>query len=190
MPRETKKEALAEKFNPGAPFLFDEANLPVRNELIERVRRYQHTGARLLEDDELTVKVIGLLMMDTPIKTIATNLNISPKTIRAARDELVKQGKLAPYKERVVRLFEQIIETGSENYLEALEKGTIRPDQLPVGLGIFFDKRALALGEPTSIGAVAGLGDAKRELSVEALNAFVAELSDAKSGVTPKEDPC
>lgn len=176
MPRITKKQQLAVRQDVAAPFLFDELDLPVRNDVVEAVRaeRYRHTGARLLENEALALKVVERLMIGWGIKKIATTLGLSPHSIRAAREALVSQGKLAPYKERVVKLFEEIIETGASGFLAALENGTVPAGQIPVGVGIFHDKRALALGEPTSIGA--HLGRQEEELSVEKLNGWFARL--------------
>lgn len=177
MPRKSKKQELAVRQDTAAPFLFDEEQLPVRNDVVSAVRegRYKHTGARLLENEELALQMVEKLTLGWGLKRIAKAMHVSKHSVREARDTLVRQGKLAPYKERVVKLFEEIVEVGASAYLDALEEGDVPAGQIPVGMGIVFDKRALAMGEPTAIGA--GLaGPASEELSVERLNAWFAGL--------------
>lgn len=182
MPRKTKKDELAKRQDPAAPFLFDEQSLPLRADLVQAVKdgRHKHTGARLLDNDAEVLRLVELLMLGWGLKRIALEMRVSKHCVKAARDALVSRGEVAPYKERVVALFEQIVEVGSEKYLEALENGDVAAAQIPVGVGIISDKRALALGEPTSIG-VSQVSQAQAEdLSVEKLNAWF-------KGLTPLE---
>lgn len=175
MPRITQKEVLAERQDAAAPFLFDDAQMPVRSEVLQSIalRRYEHTGVRLLENDALALRLVELVLAGWGVKRIAVEMQISKHTVRAAKEELERQGKLAPLKERIVRTLGHAIEAGAEKYRDAIEDGFIAPAQIPVGLGILFDKRALALGEPTAIQATAGKTE---ELSVERLNAWVDGL--------------
>lgn len=186
MPRKTRKAELAQRQNP-TPMMFDEDDLPTRPEVLQSVKagHYKHTGARLLENDALALRVVELLMMQVGLKQIARRLGVSKHTVRAAREELVRRGELAPYKERIVRRMEDIIEVGSANYLKALEDGTVPAAQIPVGVGIFSDKRALAMGEPTAISVVGQAALPAENLSVEKLNAWVEALpTDSPSDET------
>lgn len=182
MARKSKKSELAKQQDAAAPFLFDADNLPMRVEVVQCVKSgsYKHTGARLLDNDRLALRLVELLMLDWPVKRIAEEMKISPKSVRAARAHLVLEGKLAPYKERIVGKMEDIIEVGLSNYLRALEAGTVPAAQIPVGVGIISDKRALAMGEPTSIAA--GPVVQAEDLSVDKLNAYVAGLAHVKVG--------
>jgi hypothetical protein len=108
----------------------------------------------------------AFLMSQVLRKRIAKEMQVSVHSVRAARDVLVSKGKLAPYKERVVRLFEEIVEVGAAKYLDALERGIVPMAQIPVGVGIISDKRALALGEPTAIGVVGAAQLDDKSLSV------------------------
>lgn len=177
MAEKSQKQELAERQDPAAPFLFDEDDLPVREDVLSAVRteRYRHTGQRLLENEQLALQLVEKLMLGWGTKRISRALRVSKHTIRAAKESLVLQGKLAPYKERVVKLFEEIVEVGATNYRDALEDGLVPAAQIPVGMGIVFDKRALAMGEPTAIGAGLATGRPE-ELSVERLNAWFAKL--------------
>lgn len=177
MPRKTKKEMLMTRQDPAAPYLFDEDQLPVRNDLVQVIReeRYKTTGARLLENEALALKVVEKLMCGWGLKRIARELHISTHSIRAARTVLVQSGKLAPYKTRVLEIFEEIVERGASNYLQALENNEVPPAQIPVGIGIISDKRALALGEPTVIGVGPSAVDPSA-LTPEKLNAWLDNL--------------
>src|SRR5581483_8636180 len=171
MPRRSRKQMLMERQNPAAPWLFDEHQLPVRPDVLQAVKdeRYRHTGARLLDDEAKALRLVELLSAKWGVKRISREMGISKWTVIAARDVLVKRGQLAPYKERLVQIYEEIVETGALKYLVALENGKITPAQIPFGVGIFSDKRALALGEPTVIGAGAS-GPSQDDLSVDRLN--------------------
>ena len=180
---------IAERQDANAPWLFDGENLPVCQPALEIIqsrerlaaleaKRYTHTAVRLLEDEEKACRLVECLVNRWGVKRISRELNVSPHTVRAARRALAAQGKLAPYKQRVVEKMEDAIEAGLDKYLEGVENGSVSAAQIPVGLGIISDKRALALGEPTSIAASAGVQD---DLSVEKLNAYLASLKTAKS---------
>jgi hypothetical protein len=182
--RKSKKQTLQVAQDAAAPFLFDDEQLPIREDLVALVReeKYKHTGARLLDNQSKALRLVELLLSKWGIKRIAKEMHISVHSVRAARDVLVAQGKMAPYKERIVRVFEDIVETGAANYLDALERGIVPAAQIPVGVGIISDKRALALGEPTAIGVVGAAQLDRKSLSVQALNEWVESLpSDAPS---------
>ncbi len=170
MARDTKREQLLERQNTSQTELFDGDGLPACPAVLESIvhRRYEHTGVRLLEDDTKALRLVELLVCGWGVKRIAREMSISPKTVRAARRVLVGQGKMAPYVERVTQAMEDAIEAGVTVYRDALEEGKIPAAQIPVGVAIMFDKRALARGEPTSISAAMKAQD--RDLSAEAIN--------------------
>lgn len=178
---------LADRQNPEQPALFDDQQLPIEAAALESIRtqRYQHTGARLTDDDAKALRLVELLTLNWGVKRIAREMNVSPHSVRAARRLLAAQGKLAPYKQRVVEAMEDIIEAGVTSYRDALEDGRIQGAQIPVGLGIIFDKRALALGEPTTIAA--GSGQSNQGLKVEDLNAYLSTLPSCKTPENPGE---
>jgi hypothetical protein len=145
MARKTKKMELQRAQDPAAPFLFDEHALPYRPELVKAIKagEHKHTGARLLDNHKDVGRLVELLTMGWGLKRIAKAMRVSKHSVRAARDELVRRGEMAPFKERVVAKFEEIIEVGATEYLRALEDGEVAAAQIPVGLGIISDKRAL-----------------------------------------------
>lgn len=182
MARTSKKAVLAGKQNPAAPFLFDESQLPLREDLVQLVRTeaYRHTGARLLDNEAKALRLVELLLGSWGLKRISEEMHVSVHSVRAAREALVAQGKLAPYKSRVVAKIEDIIELGLDKYHEGLLNGEVSPGQIPVGVGILSDKRALALGEPTAISVSAAAQLDAKALSVEALNDWVDNLASAR----------
>ena len=176
MARTSQRDVLADRQRPAQPALFDDSQMPVEAAALEsiRQRRYEFKGVRLVEDDEKGMRLVELLALKWGVKKISREMNISPHTVRAARRLLVSQGKLAPYKQRVVEMMEDVIEAGVEKYRDALEEGRVPAAQIPVGVAIMFDKRALAMGEPTSI---SGRGEAQAEgLKVEDINAYLERL--------------
>ena len=191
MPRVPKREVLKDRQDTAQPALFDDSQMPVAAAALEsiRQRRYEHTGARLLDDDVQALRLVELLTLKWGVKKISREMNISTHSVRAARRMLVAQGKLAPYKQRVVEMMEDAIEAGVERYRDALETGIIPAAQIPIGVAIMFDKRALAMGEPTSI---SGGAAASSDLRVEDLNRYLENLPscatvDSQSTVTPQK---
>ena len=185
MARVSNKSKLATRQDVNQPSLIDDSQLPVCAPVLEAVkaRRFEHTGVALLEDEARALRLVECLIARWGVKKISREMQISPHTVRAARRLLVLQGKLAPYKQRVVEMMEDVIEAGLANYRDAVEAGIVSPSALPVGIGIISDKRALALGEPTSI---SGRGEAAPETpTVEALNAYFEKMPvvDCESSV-------
>lgn len=188
MARKTIKAAIAARENPAAPFLFDEENLPLRHDVVQFVseRKYESTGDRLLDSDVQAARMVELICLGNGIKKVAKLMGFSPHTVRAARNKLVEQGRLAPLKERFVAKCGEIIEEGATAVLDAIVDGRMHPNFIGSTVGIFFDKRALALGEPTaiSVGATAQLKP--EDLSVKALNSWLSDLpAEGQSTETP-----
>jgi hypothetical protein len=183
MPRKTRKAELQAQQDPQVlPFFDDEGNRH-RPDLLRDVRekRYEHTGARMMDNEPECIQMVGLILAQTPIRSIARIMHVSRHTVRECMKELRGQGKLAPFKEAAVEMMSENILTGLQDYRDALEKGLIAPAQIPLHVAIFADKRAVMLGEASSIMAtITGDGRRVRELSVESLNAWA---EDAQSSV-------
>lgn len=181
MPRISNKDVLADRQQPDQPALFDDAQFPVCLPVLEAVRakRYEFKGVRLVEDEDKALRLVELLVARWGVKKISREMHISSHTVRAARRELTRQGKLAPYVQRVVESMEDAIEAGINNYRDALEDGRINPTQIPVGLGIIFDKRQLATNQATSISARMEAGG--EDLKVEDLNRYLEALPSANA---------
>ena len=179
MSRVSNREIIGDRQNPLQVALFDDAEMPLEAGALEsiRSRRYEHQGIRLVDDDMKAFRLVELLALKWGVKKISREMNVSAHTVRAARRLLVAQGKMAPYKQRVVERMEDAIEAGVENYREALEQNRVPAAQIPIGVAIMFDKRALALGEPTSI---RGESVAPEALRVEDINAYFENLPSCK----------
>src|SRR5262252_3832827 len=188
MPRISRKEKLAEAQDERAPYLWGTDGLPNREDLAPAVVKYVVTGARLLDDNDKVARLAEMLLTGVSVRQIAKVLQVSANSVRAARDSLVREGKLKPFKERAVALFQEIIEGGAATYLEGLDSGTVPVNSIPVAVGIFCDKRALALGEPTAITVAASAPLDRESLSVEALNAWVARLPAARTSDSHSTD--
>jgi hypothetical protein len=192
MARKSKRVELMAQQDPAAPFLFDQDALPIRDDVVKAIATgaHKHTGARLLDNQSLVLRMVELLTGGWGLKRIAKAMKVSKHSVRAAREALVARGELAPYKQRVVAKMEDCIEQGLDNYAEALDKNLVPAAQIPIGMGILSDKRALALGEPTAITQAAA---AAEDLSVEKLNAYFEGLkvvsADSPSSVLPQIPP-
>jgi hypothetical protein len=68
------------------------------------------------------------------------------------------------------------VKLGVERYIEAIINGEIPAAQLPVGLGILFDKKQLLDGKPTSIST------AKPALDLETMKKVLSELPSLGPG--------
>ena len=141
-----------------------------------------------MDDNDKVARLAEMLLTGVSVRQIAKVLQVSANSVRAARDSLVREGKLKPFKERAVALFQEIIEGGAATYLEGLDSGTVPVNSIPVAVGIFCDKRALALGEPTAITVAASAPLDRESLSVEALNAWVARLPAARTSDSHSTD--
>jgi len=178
MPRQTRKAELAKRQDPAAPFFFDEDQLPLRPDVVESIvqRRYECTGDRLLECDRDALRLVELLVLGTGIKRTAALIGYSPHCVRAARRKLVEQGKIAPYKERVVGKIEEFVEDGLAMMHAAVLDGRMHPNFISSAVGTMWDKRAMALGEPTTISVSATAKLRPEALTVRTLNAFLESL--------------
>lgn len=111
-----------------------------------------------MDDERKTERMVELLVMGCGTRKIAAALHSSRESVRAARAALEVGGRILPFKRRLIALFEEVIELGAVQYHAALDKDEVPPASIPVGVGIFYDKRALLLREPTSIAARTSAG--------------------------------
>lgn len=180
MARETIKEKLAERYQPDQPALFDQDGEPAHSAVLALVvaRRYEHTGVRLTEDESKCQRLVELLQLRWGVARISREMCIAKATVRAARRTLAVQGKIGPYQQRVMEGMEDAIEAGVYAYRDAQENGKIAPAQIPVGVGIFWDKRAASRGEPTTI---QGTAKVQTDRSPDAVNRAFAHMKICNS---------
>jgi hypothetical protein len=129
-----------------------------------------------LEDDSKVLNLVDLLLRTPPLglRKIARALGCSRDTVRAARSALMEQGKLRPYKERLVELYEDFAEATIGEMVRVAELGQYPINRIAFDHGIILDKRALALGEPTAISVAGHAKLGGQEWSVQALNSWVS----------------
>jgi hypothetical protein len=92
--------------------------------------------------------------------------------IRERNPELI-----AIEKKQLSRTCGKILAVCAERYLEGVISGAVPAAQIPVGMGIVFDKKALLDGEPTAI-----VARQEKQISVEDFNQYIAALPVAKPG--------
>lgn len=157
--------------------LFTPDMLPEMPELLVYVheKRYEHTGKIIGKNEELCAAIVTDIALGVSERTVAKKYGVSRNSIGAAREALERAGKLEPLKERIAGLLSKGIVIAAEETIDAMRNGTLPKQCLPVVVGIFTEKRALVLGEPTAISATA----APEGMSVEALNAAIAKLPSA-----------
>jgi len=150
-------------------------------------KRYEFTGASITDDDVKVQRMVDLLCLGNGVKKVAAAMHVSPHTVRAARGILVEQGKLAPFKVRSIIRMEEFFEDGLEKLHEAVASGKLHPNFMSSALGIVFDKRSLALGEPTTISVGASVKLQPEALSVKSLNEWAADLESSGKAKEAKE---
>ncbi len=108
------------------------------------------SGKILEKDRQLVDAVLGAHASGIGKERIAGAFHISKNSVRGIIERARESGKIDPYKKHVSKSLGRAIESGIERWSEAVEEGNIRPDQIPVAVGIFFDKKQLLDGEVTS----------------------------------------
>lgn len=184
MARETNREKLLERYDPQQQALFDDAGIAAQLPVLEAIRRktYEHRGVRLTEDDTKAQRLVELLSLRWGVKKIAVEMGISPHTVRAARRELARQGKLDTFEKRVAEAMEDAIEAGVYHYRDAVEAGLIAPGQIPVGSAIMTDKRRDLVGAGGQAGA--DTVSMPADLSEAAINASLRDVTPSKESAS------
>lgn len=189
-----KKKSDSEPINQAV--LFNENELPHRDDLVELVRRgFSHTAKNLMENNqELCRQVMIALIQRVPTRRIARTFKISRNSVAGIRQEMEKRGLVEPLKKEISAMLGAIITMGLEDFQDALATGELHPSQLPVPMGIFMTHKALMDGDPT----VRVDNGKPSELSVESVRAYWEQMKKAKaelvtvdseSTVKPPETP-
>lgn len=117
-------------------------------EVEERARSGRYSGT-IIERDRGKVRAIVAALADGHgIIRTARAFGVSEHTVIGIRER--NPDLIAIEKKNLSRLLGRVVAVGWERYLEALVAGEISPRDLPVGLGIAGDKKALIDGEVTS----------------------------------------
>ncbi len=165
--------------------LFDEVDLGSELLSIEQDRATnKHTGSTLDRRQALRDEICMRLCSGLSQRRVAKLYGVGRNTVAALVDRLEKAGKMEPYKKRMAAKLGQGIEQGTDLLLERLEAGDVTTHDLPVVVGILSDKRALLLGDPTSIiesTSAPGLNQAAWDKVLEAITVESSVTIDSQS---------
>lgn len=172
------------------PEFFSRELFPEHPELVEWAKReFKHTGTTLLRrDEELGQRIVADLLLGRTTRQIAAAYRVGRNTIAGIFRELSSRGRVEPMKRRIADLLNECCLLGLEDLASALAQGRISAGQLPVLVGILFDKSLLANGDA----AVRIAMERPRGISVEVVRTeLLALLAPAapenKSSATTQE---
>jgi hypothetical protein len=146
----------------------------------EDAKSGKYSGAIIEKNRDKVKAICGALAEGHGILRVAKAFGVSAHTVMGIRDRHPEL--IAIEEKQLTRQFGKILAVSAERLLDGLVSGAIAPAQIPVGMGIVFDKKALLDGKPTSI-----VQHQDKELNVDAFNAWVDQLpriaaSDSESG--------
>lgn len=176
--------------------LFDLSRLPVRNDLVEMVKKrsflpavppskklFKHTGKiiirRLLNDEELCEGICTAILARVSARLIGMRFAISPKSVVSIREAMEDRGELAPVRTRILRALDQVTEVGLETVLDGLLAGQIPAGSAWIPALASIDKR-----EQMSVGLVPGTERTRASVTTEQV---LAEHALAMSGLKPSD---
>jgi len=120
------------------PFLFEA--WPEQPSLVEKVKRYAHTGASLLKDPERTRDVVEAILNGASPRAVARHFHLGRETVTKAFEHLEQAQKLGPFQSRMVSHWREIFTLTSWRIEESLLDGTMPKQVLPALNGIATDK--------------------------------------------------
>ena len=142
----------------------------------DKVARYaKHTGKTTMHRPKLIEQMIKMAAGGASNRAIARVLCVSRHTVQAVLETLEAQQKLAPQKERMLKVLRNLVHEGCCQLSEAIADGLLPATQLSIPLGIMFDKMLLAEGSPTS-----RVEHVHIDVSPEAVNAWLDSLPAAQ----------
>lgn len=185
---------------PTQPELFDESQLPIREDLVEMVRgrsflnksNPKFTGKivirQMLSDEEKCEQVCLALAMGLSARLIGRRFGMSPRSVVNIRDAMEERGELASVGKRIRKQLDRFVELGLERMVEGVLTGEIHAGQLPIAVLAAIDKKG-QLDAGVVPGTEITVGDAV-ESNIRAAWAALQrarEASDLKAGALPAE---
>lgn len=159
--------------------LFDRSELPEASELLrldepDAPKRFtaEHLDANIAKRDA----VIRALAEGVGIIRIARAFGLSEHTVMALRDR--RPDLVAMEKKQLSGQIGRILKLSAERYEEGLLAGKVAAAQIPVGFGIFADKKAMLDGE-------ASLVIEHRHTSGASADDFIKKLEEMKRAKVP-----
>lgn len=138
------------------------------------------SGKIVLADFERARMLVKLRMLGYSYREISRRTGADPRTVKAVEVELRRQGKLPAEREELAEQFGEIARVSNEKLLEALDKGKVPPNVLPVAAGVATDKRAMLLGE--AAGTVVNM---QVNVNLDLVAGLKAAIQAAMGGKTP-----
>ena len=172
------------KAEPTIPFLPGIAALPDDAELVEVVRQSNkpsYTGKTAVKNHERAQAICRAILSGMGVCATASTFKVSTRTVHNIMRILRERGELQPMAAEILSKLDQIIDVGTEVWLDALERGKISPGQVPIPVLAAIDKRA-----QLSAGIVLGTGRTEREIRSSDVESAFALVKGVKAvDVTP-----
>jgi hypothetical protein len=148
----------------------------------EDARRGLYSG-KIIEKNRAKVRAICQALAEgIGVNRIAKAFGVNIRTVMGIRD---RHPELIAAEEKLLsQQIGRVLKVGVDRYLEALLDGAIPAAQIPVGMGILFDKKALLDGKPTAI-----VEHRQADLTVERLNELIEQLPGAVVELEASADP-
>ena len=127
-----------ELLRPEQAFLFEK--WPEQPALVEAVKRYAHTGKRLLNDPLRVNEVVAAILNGASLHSVADYFHVGRETVRAAIRHLEESGRLGPARERMADSWRETFTLSQWRIQEALIDGSMPKNVLPALSGIAHDK--------------------------------------------------
>ena len=144
---------------------------------------WRHNVQNLLEKNPQKYHgILDALRAGTPTETIAEEFAVSLTTVFQIRKR--HAAELPSYRDlqamKTARVTDRII----DKYSEALEKGEVSPNMLPLAYCQFVDKHLLLTGQPTSI-----VSHQKSEPTVQDVQDYLASIPELEVEHLPENPP-
>lgn len=158
--------------------------LPDEPELVAIVRSNPtFTGSHAVQDFERARAICTAIVSGMGVVATSVKFKCSTRTVHHIVRILRERGELQPIMAHVMQRLDEIIDVGTEVWLDALVQGKISPGQTPIPVLAAIDKRS-QLGA----GVVAGTGRTATELQASDVEAAFALMRSGKGAAVPDTD--
>lgn len=177
--------------------LFDEASLPVREDLVEMVHARSFlpekrpdsarfsgkiTIRRMMSNEELCEQVCTCIAVGLSPRLIGKRFSMSPRSVVRIREAMEDRGELAPVGKRIRAQLDRFIELGLERMVDGVLDGEIHPGQLPIAVLAAIDKKG-----QLDAGVVPGTSVLVGEAEGAQIKAYFEALRQAKAAATESQ---
>lgn len=159
-------------------------DIPEEPALVEAVKSPINYGRLALRDQERVDQAAVLFAEGRGMKAVSRLLGMGHETSRAIRRALEDSGRLGTIKGRIQKVLGPAILDGVDEWHRALIDGRVKPESIPVAVGIFTDKHLVLSGEPSAI-----IEHRHDELSPRAIAAGLEAMLAGAPAVVEVEPP-